>query len=109
MQTELHEAIQVLEENCATTTLVVHPTMIPVLAPLTIVKLPGGAIDIQYNNVDCNHNTLNLSKGYEIMNNILNNPLNNSIENEQTLGGDQQFFAVRWDKVCPEKPRSLLF
>ena len=43
------------------------------------------------------------------MNNLLNNPLNNSIENERSLGGDQQFFAVRWDKVCPGKPRSLLF
>ena len=43
------------------------------------------------------------------MNNLLNNPLNNSIENERTLGGDQQFFAVRWDKVCPGKPRSFLF
>ena len=39
----------------------------------------------------------------------LNNPLNNSIENERSLGGDQQLFAVRWDKVCPGKPRSLLF
>ena len=43
------------------------------------------------------------------MNNLLHNPLNNSIENERSLGGDQQFFAVRWDKACPGKPRSLLF
>ena len=43
------------------------------------------------------------------MNNVLNNPLNNSIENEQTLGGDQQFFAINWDKVCQGKPRSFLF
>ena len=43
------------------------------------------------------------------MNNLLNNPLNNSIDNEQTLGGDQQLFSVRWDKVCQGKPRSFIF
>ena len=100
VQSELHEAIKVLEENCTTTTLNLHPTMIPVLLSLAIVELLSGRKVIQYNNVDCNHNTPNISKGYKIMNNLLNNPLNNSIENEQTLGGDQQFFAINWDKVC---------
>lgn len=106
VRSELHEAIEVLENNCATITLKVHPTMIPALAPLTIVTLPNGMQVIQNNNVDCNHNTPNLSKGYEVMNNVLNNPLNHMIDNERTLGGDQQLFAVSWDKVCPEKPRS---
>ena len=80
--------------------------MIPALAPLTIVTHPNGMQVIQNNNVDCNHNTPNLNKGYEVMNNVLNNPLNHMIDNERTLGGDQQLFAVSWDKVCPEKPRS---
>ena len=72
VQSELHEAIKVLEENCATITCVVHPTMVAALAPLIIVTILGGRKGIQYNNVDCNHNTPNLSKGYEIMNNRLN-------------------------------------
>jgi len=59
--------------------------------------------------VDYNHNTPNLSKGYQILNNVLNNPLNHAIDSEQTLGGGQQLFAVSWDKVCPEKPRSFIF
>ena len=79
MQSELHESIKVLEENCATITLVVHPTMIAALGLFTIGTLFDGRKGIQYNNVDYNHITPNLSKGYEIMNNILNNPLNNSI------------------------------
>ena len=106
---ELHEAIKVLEENCYTTNLVVHPTMIAALGPLTIVTLFDGRKGIQYNNVDCNHNTPNLKRGYEIINNVLNNPLNNSIDNERTLGGDQQLFAVRWGKVCQGKLRSFIF
>ena len=64
VHSELHEAIKVLEENCATITPEVHPTMIAALASLIIVTLLGGRKGIQYNNVDCNHNTPNLSKGY---------------------------------------------
>ena len=109
VRNDLQEAIEFLENNCATMTLKVHPTMIPALAPLTIVTLSNGAQVIQNNNVDCNHNTPNLSKGYQILNNVLNNPLNHAIDSERTLGGDQQLFAVSWDKVCPETPRSFIF
>ena len=93
MQSELHEAIKVLEENCATTTLDIHPTVIPVLAPLTIVELSGGRKSIQYNTVDCNHNTPNLRKGYEIMNNLLNTPLNNRIAHHLQVIAHSQYYC----------------
>ena len=103
-KSDLDKAMEVLSSNCDTTTLAVHPTMIPALAPLTIVENPSGVKEIQYNNVDCNHNTPDLSKGYQIMNNLLNNPLHTNNEHERTLGGDLQFLAIGWDKVCSLLP-----
>ena len=108
MRNDLQEAIEFLENNCAIITLKVHPT-IPALAPLTVVTLLNGMQVIQNNNVDCNHNIPNISKGCQILNIVVNNPLNHAIDSERTLGGDQQLFAVSWDKVCPEKPRSFIF
>ena len=98
-KSEMDQAIDVLKENCATMTLDIHPTMLPALAPLTIVVI-NGVKEIQYNNVDCNHNTPDLAKGYEIINNILDNPLHTDNKYEQALGGDVQLFALSWEKVC---------
>lgn len=98
-KSEMDQAINVLKENCATMTLDIHPTMLPALAPLTIFVI-NGVEEIQYNNVDCNHNTPDLAKGYEIMNNILDNPLHTDNKYEQALGGDVQFIALSWEKVC---------
>ena len=99
MKSELQDAIDVLEKKCKTVPFKIHPTMIPAMAPLTMTETSGGVKEIQYNNVDCNHNTPSLSKGYQIMNNVLKNPMNIKNEYEQTLGTDQQLFALDWNKV----------
>ena len=53
-----------------------HPTMLGISPPFTMVMGTDGPKAVQYNLLDCNYNVSNSNKGSEIMNNIPDNATN---------------------------------
>jgi hypothetical protein len=99
-------AIQVaealLKRVCATTTISIHPTMIPFFWPMTISNKGNNRRSIRLNIPNVNHNTVTNLKALEIADNICDSPLGTGSSHSQSFGQDMEMFAIWWDKVRRE-------